>query len=59
MRVGDLGRKSITVQTTCRVSARAAWLGCLIVGLLLVLATAIRAEHLPIKTYTIADGLGA
>jgi ligand-binding sensor domain-containing protein len=30
---------------------------CLIASLLLVPAASIRAEHLPIKTYTIADGL--
>jgi hypothetical protein len=39
----------------CRVPTRPARAGCSITGLLLALAAAIRAEHLPIKTYTFAD----
>jgi ligand-binding sensor domain-containing protein/two-component sensor histidine kinase len=41
----------------CVVHPSAARVVCLIAILLLVLAASIRAEHLPIKTYTIADGL--
>jgi hypothetical protein len=40
----------------CRVLARAA-LVCSVGGLLLAPSGRVRAEHLPIKTYTIADGL--
>ncbi len=57
MGVGDLTRQRIIDHFMCGVSTWAARLGCLIAGLLLATAAAIRAEHLPIKTYTIADGL--
>jgi ligand-binding sensor domain-containing protein len=40
----------------CRVLARAAVV-CLVAGLLLAPSADVRAEHLPIKTYTTADGL--
>ena len=57
MGVGDFRRKRITSHMMCRVPKRAALIGFLVAGLLLAMAAAIRAEHLPIKTYTIADGL--
>src|SRR5437870_13443929 len=41
----------------CWVSTRVAHVGCLIAGLLISLVSASRAEQLPFKTYTTADGL--
>ena len=57
MGVGDLSSQRIIYQIMNGVSTRALSIGCLIAGLLLAMTAAIRAEHLPIKTYTIADGL--
>ncbi len=57
MGVDDLKRKRIPGRIMCVVPTRAARIACLIASLLLALAAAIRAEHLPIKTYTVADGL--
>lgn len=51
---GDLSRQRIIGHIKCGVATRAAFAACLIV---LATAAAIHAEHLPIKTYTIADGL--
>jgi len=56
MGVDDPKRKRITSRIIC-VNVRKARLGCLIAGLLLGAASASRAEQLPIKTYTSADGL--
>ena len=56
MDVGDLRRKRVTGSITC-VPTRAARLRCLIAGLLLCLVSASRAEQLPFKNYTTADGL--
>jgi ligand-binding sensor domain-containing protein/signal transduction histidine kinase len=56
MGAGYFKAKCFYGRIMCRVLARAA-LVCLVAGLLLAPAVAIRAEHLPIKTYTIADGL--
>ena len=55
MRVAYFKVKRFYGRIMCRVLARAAVV-CLVAGLLAT-AAAIRAEHLPIKTYTIADGL--
>ena len=57
MGVGDLKRKRITGNSMCLVSTRVAHVGCLIAGLLISLVSASRAEQLPFKTYTTADGL--
>jgi ligand-binding sensor domain-containing protein len=57
MTVGDLSTQRIIGHILCGISRRALRVGCLIAGLLLAMTSAIRAEHLPIKTYTIADGL--
>src|SRR5689334_1072111 len=56
MRVGSFRRNHIVNRIIC-VNARTARRWCLIAGLLLGLASASRAEQLPIKTYTSADGL--
>src|SRR5436190_22787918 len=57
MGVGYLKRKRITGNSMYWVSARVAHVGCLIAGLLISLVSASRAEQLPFKTYTTADGL--
>jgi ligand-binding sensor domain-containing protein len=54
MGVGDLRRQHVIGHIMCGILARAALVACLIA---LATAGAIRAEQLPIKTYTIADGL--
>jgi ligand-binding sensor domain-containing protein/two-component sensor histidine kinase len=56
MGVDDLKRKRITIRIM-RGTTRSARLLCLIAGLLLSLIGASRAEQLPIKNYTTADGL--
>jgi ligand-binding sensor domain-containing protein len=55
--VGDLRRQRIIGRIVCGVFTRAPGIGCLIAGLLMAMVATIRAEHLPIKTYTTADGL--
>jgi ligand-binding sensor domain-containing protein len=57
MGVGDLKRKRISGRIMCGIPTRATPVGCLIVGLLLSLVSASRAEQLPFKNYTTADGL--
>ena len=57
MGLGHLRRKRIIGHMACGASTRASRMSCLSVSLLLATAAAIRAEHLPIKAYTIADGL--
>ena len=56
MGADDLKKKCIIDRIVCRTK-QAACLLCLIAGLLLSLVSASRAEQLPIKTYTTADGL--
>ena len=56
MGVGYFKAKRFHGRIFCRVLARAAQ-GCLVASLLLAPFVAIRAEHLPFRTYTIADGL--
>jgi ligand-binding sensor domain-containing protein len=56
LRVGYFKVKRFYGRIMCRVLARAA-VGCLVAGLLLAPSADVRAEHLPIKTYTTADGL--
>jgi ligand-binding sensor domain-containing protein len=56
LRVGYFKVKRFYGRIMCRVLARAAVV-CLVAGLLLAPSADVRAEHLPIKTYTTADGL--
>jgi ligand-binding sensor domain-containing protein len=57
MGAGDLTRKCIVGHITCRIPQCIALVGFVVTGLLLAMVTSVRAQHLPIKTYTIADGL--
>src|SRR5229473_3054829 len=57
MGVVDFKRKRITSRIMGRVFVPTARAGCLIAGLLLSLVSGSRAEQLPFKNYTTADGL--